>query len=305
MRIAAAATVAAAAVLLSSLPGRAQTDFDKVQIKVQKVAGSVYVLYGAGGNIAVSVGDDGVVMVDDQFAPLAPKVKKAIASITKKPVRFLLNTHWHGDHTGGNGAFAQGGVTILAHENVRKRLAAGNPAPGFTHADPAPAQALPVITFDQSATVHLNGEDIRAVHVPRGHTDGDSIVYFTKSNVVHLGDDFFAVGFPFVDLGSGGSVKGTIEALEKLIPTLPADAKLIPGHGEVAGVEALKTYVRNLSDIYAAVQAGVGQRKSLEELKKERVLSKWSSMSWSFLNEDGFLEMVYADITQSQPSTAR
>jgi glyoxylase-like metal-dependent hydrolase (beta-lactamase superfamily II) len=225
MRIAAAATVAAAAALLSSLPGRAQTDFDKVQIKVQKVAGSVYVLYGAGGNIAVSVGDDGVVMVDDQFAPLAPKVKKAIASITKKPVRFLLNTHWHGDHTGGNGAFAQGGVTILAHENVRKRLAAGNPAPGLTHADPAPAQALPVITFDQSATVHLNGEDIRAVHVPRG------------------------------------------EALEKLIPTLPADAKLIPGHGEVAGVEALKTYVR--------------------------------------LNEDGFLEMVYADVTQSQPSTAR
>jgi hypothetical protein len=225
MRIAAAATVAAAAALLSSLPGRAQTDFDKVQIKLQKVAGSLYVLYGAGGNIAVSVGDDGVVMVDDQFAPLAPKVKKAIASITKKPVRFLLNTHWHGDHTGGNGAFAQGGVTILAHENVRKRLAAGNPAPGLTHADPAPAQALPVITFDQSATVHLNGEDIRAVHVPRG------------------------------------------EALEKLIPTLPADAKLIPGRGEVAGVEALKTYVR--------------------------------------LNEDGFLEMVYADVTQSQPSTAR
>lgn len=295
-------TATAAAFLCAALPALAQGDFDKVEIKAQKVAGNVWVLYGAGGNIALSVGDDGVVMVDDQFAPLAPKIRKAIAQITKKPIKFLLNTHWHGDHTGGNALFEQGGATILAHDNVRKRLAEGNKASGPTHAEPAPLAALPVVTFDQSATVHLNGEDIRAVHVPRGHTDGDSIVYFTRSNVVHLGDDFFTIGFPFIDLSTGGSVKGTIEALDKLLPTLPKDAKLIPGHGEVSDVEGLRKYTRTLADIYAAVQAGIGQRKTLEQLKKERVLAPWSKLSWAFINEDTFLEIVYADITQSQPS---
>jgi cyclase len=300
-----ALAIALAVTLGASLPARSEQtqDFSKVQIKAVKVAGNVYVLYGAGGNIALSVGDDGVVMVDDQFAPLAPKIKEAIAGITKKPMRFILNTHWHSDHTGGNEIFERGGATIVAHDNVRKRLVAGATIMG-NKVPPAPKDALPILTFDDTATLHLNGEDIRAVHVPAGHTDGDSIIYFTKSNVVHLGDDFFQNGFPFIDLASGGSVKGLIDVLNKLIPTLPADAKLIPGHGEVANLEALKAFTKNIEDIYAAVSSGVGQRKSLEQLKKEKAFSKWASMGRAFVSEDLFLEIVYADITQGPKAKA-
>ncbi|GAC1299346.1 MAG: MBL fold metallo-hydrolase [Myxococcales bacterium] len=299
----AAASFAAAALAVATPAAAQSPDFSKVRIKAAKVAGNIYVLTGAGGNIAVSVGDDGVVMVDDQFAPLAPRIKRAIAALTKKPIRFVLNTHWHGDHTGGNLSFERGGATLIAHENVRKRMATGAKG-GIAKADPAPRDALPVVTFDESATVHLNGEEIRAVHVPRGHTDGDSIVFFTKSNVVHLGDDFFSIGFPFVDLDSGGSVKGVIEVLGKLLPTLPADVKVIPGHGAVTDLDGLKKWVRAIEEIYGAVESGVGQRKTLEQLKQERVLSKWSSMSWEFIDENKFLELVYRDVTQGGPAKA-
>jgi len=210
----------------------AQQDFSKVEIKVTKVAGQVYMLEGSGGNIGVSVGGDGIVMVDDQFAPLAGKIKAALKGVTDKPLKFLLNTHFHGDHSGGNAEFS-GEATIVAHENVRKRLLAGGTVLGG-EVKPAVKAGLPAITFSDRATVHLNGEDIRAIHLPDGHTDGDSAIFFTESKVVHMGDIFVTYGFPFVDVNSGGSVSGMIAGVEKVLGMIPPDVRIIPGHGPIS-----------------------------------------------------------------------
>ncbi|MGH9915451.1 MAG: MBL fold metallo-hydrolase, partial [Pyrinomonadaceae bacterium] len=217
-----------------------EPDFSKVKIKVTKVSGNIYMLEGEGGNIAASVGEDGIVIVDDQFAPLADKIQAALKSlnITDKPVRFVINTHYHGDHAGGNLPFSNAGSTIIAQDNVRKRLESGGTAGngGSIHSESKPVDkaALPIITFEHDVTVHLNGEDIRALHFPAGHTDGDSIIFFPKNNVVHMGDDFVRYGFPFIDVASGGSVQGMIDAMEKAMRQLPADVKVIPGHGALS-----------------------------------------------------------------------
>jgi len=197
-----------------------EPDWSKVQIKVSQVSGNIYMLEGQGGNIAASVGEDGIVIVDDEFAPLAEKIQDALKSlkITDKPVRFVINTHYHGDHTGGNPPFANSGSTVIAQDNVRKRLisggTAGNGGSVKMEVKPAEKAALPVITFEHDLTVHLNGEDIRALHFPAGHTDGDAIIFFPKNNVVHMGDDFVRYGFPFIDVAGGGSVQGMTEGVE-------------------------------------------------------------------------------------------
>ena len=215
------AIVFLALLLAGVVRGQQDTDFSKVQIKVTKVSGNIYMLQGEGGNIAASVGDDGIVIVDDQFAPLADKIQAALKGlgITDKPVRFVINTHYHGDHTGGNAPFANGGSTVIAQDNVRKRLetggTAGNGGSVKMEVPPAPKGALPVITFERDVTVHLNGEDIRALHFPAGHTDGDAVIFFPKNNVVHMGDDFVRYGFPFIDVASGGSVQGMISRWKK------------------------------------------------------------------------------------------
>jgi len=215
----------------SGMPPRAMAqapDWSKIEIKAERVAGNVYMLYGvggfAGGNIGVSVGDDGVVLVDDQFEPLVPKIEAALQAITQKPVRFVLNTHFHGDHTNGNKVFGRRS-TIIAHENVRKRVDQDDAFDG-TPGTRAPKHALPIITFDTRLSVHLNGEDIRGIHFPSGHTDGDTVVYFTQSKVVHMGDDFFNGMFPFIDLEGGGSVKGYVAAVEKVLAELGDDVKI-------------------------------------------------------------------------------
>jgi glyoxylase-like metal-dependent hydrolase (beta-lactamase superfamily II) len=237
----------------------AQQDFSAVQIKVTKVGGTVYMLEGAGGNIGVSVGEDGIVMVDDQFAPLAPKIREALKGITDKPIRFLLNTHFHGDHTGGNARFGSE-ATIIAQENVRKRLKEGGTVLG-TEVKPAPKEALPVITFNDRATVHLNGEDIQAIHFPHGHTDGDSIIFFPQSNVVHMGDDFVTYGFPFVDVRSGGSVSGMIAGVEKALSMAPPDVKVIPGHGQLSTPDDRAQIRPNAKGNARAGGAGRGARQ--------------------------------------------
>jgi glyoxylase-like metal-dependent hydrolase (beta-lactamase superfamily II) len=285
-------------VLLLGLPAAAQQqDFGKVQIKVTKVAGAVYMLQGAGGNIGASVGDDGIVIVDDQFAPLAERIREALKGITDKPVRFVINTHWHFDHTGGNGYFAKQG-TIIAQDRVRERLVAGGTILG-TEVKPAAKDELPIITFNDRLSVHLNGEDIRAVHFPHGHTDGDSVVFFTKSNVVHMGDDFVTYGFPFIDLESGGSVRGMIAACEKVIATVPADAKVIPGHGGLSTVADLKPYVAMLKEAEARIEKGIREGKSAEDLKKENVLAGYESWGGpgKFITTDKFIDTLYADLT--------
>jgi glyoxylase-like metal-dependent hydrolase (beta-lactamase superfamily II) len=278
--------------------------YAKVVIKVTKVAGSVYVLEGAGGNIGVSVGDDGIVLVDDQFAPLAQKIKDALKGITDRPIRVVLNTHWHGDHTGGNAAFGAM-APIIAHENVRKRLVSGGPArevggKTLDPVPPAPNEALPIITFRDEVAIHLNGEEIRAVHLASGHTDGDIAVFFAKSNVVHMGDDFFANGFPFVDLQSGGSVKGMAAALDKVVAELPADVKVIPGHGAVSGLEDVKKFSAALKDCIKLVEAEVKKKKTLAQIQEAKVLAKYDDMGKAYIKPDVFIETIYKELTKQQ-----
>jgi glyoxylase-like metal-dependent hydrolase (beta-lactamase superfamily II) len=273
-----------------------QNDFSKVQIKVQKVAGTVYMLQGAGGNIGVSVGEDGIVIVDDQFAPLADKIQAALKGITDKPVRFVLNTHWHGDHVGGNEYFGQH-ATIIAQDNVRKRMEEGGTVLGNA-VKPYPKGALPIITFEHDTTVHLNGEDIRALHITAGHTDGDSIIFFPQSNVVHMGDDFVTYGFPFIDLESGGSVKGMIQSVETAIAKLPPDVKVIPGHGNLSTLADVRNFTQMLRETSAIVQKGIDQGKTLDQLQQEKVLAaydkKWGGQ---FVTTDKFIETLYNDLT--------
>jgi cyclase len=283
----------------------AQEDYSKVEIKVVKVAGSVYMLQGAdAGNIGASVGEDGIVIVDDQYAPLADKIRAALKGVTDKPIRFVINTHYHGDHTGGNALF-QKDAPIIAHDNVRKRLqdgvAAGNLGSVKFDEKPQPKDALPILTFDHDMTVHLNGEDIRALHFPSGHTDGDSIIFFPKSNVVHMGDDFVRYGFPFIDLGAGGSVDGMIAAMEEVVPRLPPDVKVIPGHGDLANLDDVREFVKMLKETRAVVQSGIKQHKTLAQLQQAKVLEPWKKWSNDFITSDAFIETLYNDLSGARP----
>jgi glyoxylase-like metal-dependent hydrolase (beta-lactamase superfamily II) len=292
--------ILACTIALAALAFAQDEDFSKVQIKVTKVAGSVYMLEGSGGNIGASVGDDGIVIVDDQYAPLADKIQAALKGVTDKPIRFIINTHYHGDHTGGN-AILQKQAPVIAHDNVRRRLeqggSAGNLGSINFEAKPQPKEALPILTFDHDMTVHLNGEDIRALHFPSGHTDGDSIIFFPKSNVVHMGDDFVRYGFPFIDLGSGGSVEGMIAAMDEVVPKLPPDVKVIPGHGAISTLDEVRDYVKMLKETRAAVEKGVKAGKTLDQLKQEKVLEPWKKWSGDYISSDIFVETLYNDLT--------
>src|ERR1051326_7884320 len=275
-----------------------EPDWSKVQIKVTKVSGNIYMLEGQGGNIAASVGEDGIVIVDDEFAPLAEKIQAALKDlkITDKPVRFVINTHYHGDHSGGNPPFANSGSTIIAQDNVRKRLAsggtAGNGGSMKMENKPAEKAALPIITFEHDVTVHLNGEDIRALHFPAGHTDGDSIIYFPKNNVVHMGDDFVRYGFPFIDVASGGSIQGMTDGVEKAVAPLPPHVKVIPGHGALSNPDDVRAYVQMLKDTTAAVQKAMAAHKSLDQMKQEKILAPWAKWSNDFVSQDVFIETI-------------
>jgi glyoxylase-like metal-dependent hydrolase (beta-lactamase superfamily II) len=291
----------------SALASAQDQDFAKVQIKVTKVSGNLYMLEGSGGNIAASVGEDGIVIVDDQYAPLADKIAAALKSlgVTDKPVRFVINTHYHGDHTGGNLPFATAGSTVIAQDSVRKRLEtggrAGNGGSLSMDMKAAPKGALPIITFDHDVTVHLNGEDIRALHFPAGHTDGDAIVFFPKANVVHMGDDFVRYGYPFIDVTAGGSVQGMIAACEKVAAVLPADVKVIPGHGQIATLGDVRDYATMLKATSAAVQAALKSGKTVDQMKKDKILAAWDKKySGDFVTSDVFIETLYNSLTNQK-----
>src|SRR5256714_8181108 len=283
--------------------GGQQQDFSKVQIKATKVSGNIYMLEGAGGNIAASIGEDGIVMVDDQFAPLAEKIQASLKNlgITDKPVRFVINTHYHGDHTGGNAPFSNAGSTVIAQDNVRKRLVeggvAGNGGSIKMENKQGEKAALPIITFEHDVTVHLNGEDIRALHFPAGHTDGDSIIFFPKNNVVHMGDDFVRYGFPFIDVASGGSVQGMIDAMEKATAQLPADVKVIPGHGALSNLDDVRAFTKMLKETSAVVQKAINDHKTLDHMKQEKILAPWAKWKGDFVNEDAFIDTLYNSLT--------
>ena len=242
----------------------AQVNYDTVQVRTVKVGDGVYMLQGAGGNIGVSVGSDGVILIDDQFAPLSDKIKAAVAALGG-PIRFLLNTHWHGDHTGGNENFAKSGVVIVAHENVRRRMSVEQFVAALNQRVPAsPTGALPVVTFTDAVTFYLNGDSINVFHVAPAHTDGDAIIWFRRANVIHMGDTFFNGRYPLIDLSSGGSIDGMVGAADRVLAVADANTKIIPGHGPLgdrAALQAYRTMLATIRDrIRQAVTAGRTRR---------------------------------------------
>ena len=261
-----------------------QRDWSKVEIKVIHVAKNVYMLQGEGGNIGVSVGDDGLLIVDDQFAPLASKIEAALRQLSPGKLKFVLNTHHHGDHTGGNAHFGRD-AHIVAHENVRKRLA------GSTKA------ALPVITFDNSMHIHFNGEEIRLTHLPHGHTDGDSMVHFTSANVIHMGDQFFSGRFPNIDLAGGGDVRGYIRNLESVMTNLPPDVKLIPGHGPLSTVKELRELHEMLVETAGIVEKQIAAGKSLTEIQAAGMPEKWKSWAVPTMTTQRWIEILHRSLT--------
>jgi cyclase len=291
------------ALALAALPAAAQQqDFSKVEIKVIPVAGNIYMLQGAGGNIGVSAGSDGILIVDDQYAPLEQKIRAALKSINPGKLKLVLNTHFHGDHTGNNVNFGPE-APIIAQENVRKRLSEettirGNKVP------PSPPEALPVITFADAVSVHFNGEEIKAIHYPHGHTDGDSVIFFTKSNVVHMGDDFFAGRFPFVDLENGGSVQGMADGVAKVLAQIPADAKVIPGHGPLSTVEDLKAFHRMLAETTGVVRKGMAAGKTLEQLQAAGLPEQWKEWGSGFIDTKAWIATIHDSLENARKNPA-
>lgn len=280
----------------SAMPAMAQQDLSKVEVKAETLAPGVSVLFGAGGNIGVSHGEDGTILIDDQFAPLTEKIQAAVAALGASPVKFLINTHWHGDHTGGNENFGKAGAIIMAHDNVRVRMASDQQT-GYGEVKASPKAALPVITYADGLKLHLNGEEVRVISVPPAHTDGDSIVHWTKSNIVHMGDLFFhKVTFPFVDRGSGGDVRGVIAAADRALAIANDTTRIIPGHGPVASKADLKAYRDMLSAIAGKVEAAVKGGKSLDEVKAMKPAEGYGVAANGFITADRFVEMVYATL---------
>ncbi len=277
-----------------------QQDFSNVEIKTEKVAGNIYMLQGRGGNIGISVGEDGVLMVDDQYAPLSDKIKTAIKDLGGDSPKFILNTHWHGDHTGGNAVFGGEG-TLSSHTNVLNRLTTTQELFGRS-IEPSPKEALPIITFDVSLSLHFNGEEIKAMHYPNGHTDGDAVIYFKGANVVHMGDDFFSGRFPFVDLGSGGSVQGLTANIQKVVDWLPADVKIIPGHGPLSTLDDLKAYHGMLVETSDFVRNQLAEGKSLDEIKSAGLPSKWDAWGTGFIKTDRWIETIYNSYSKESSS---
>lgn len=258
-------------------PASGQINFDTVQVRAIAVAGNVYMLQGAGGNIGLAVGDDAVFVVDDQYAPLTRKVLAAIATVTPKPVRFVVNTHWHLDHVGGNETLGESGAVIYAHANVRRRMS----VEGFiealnTRVPASPHIALPVVTFTDGVTFHINGDSVSVVHVAPAHTDGDAIIHFTRANVIHMGDTFHNAGLPFVDLSSGGSIQGIIAAADKVLAMSNAETKIIPGHGPLADRARLKVYRDMVVALRDRVRTLISTGKTVEQILELNIGEKYA-----------------------------
>ncbi|GAA4854630.1 MBL fold metallo-hydrolase [Luteimonas vadosa] len=282
--------------LLACLPlSAAAQDFSKVEVKAAPLRGSTHLLTGAGGNIVASVGDDGTFIVDDQYAPLVPKIRAALAGIGGGDVRFVINTHWHGDHTGGNEALGKAGAVIVAHDNVRKRMGTDQFMAAFDRTVQAsPAAALPVVTFAESVTLHLNGDTVRIVHAADAHTDGDSLVKFEQANVLHMGDTFFNGNYPFIDVGSGGSIDGLLAAVDAGLALADDATLVVPGHGKRSDRAGLAAYGKMLADYREAIAAMKAEGKSLEQVIGAKLTAGTDqAMGQGFIKPDQFVKFIY------------
>ena len=261
----------------------------EVTIETTKLSDNVYMLVGQGGNIGVSVGDDGVFIIDDQFEQLTPKILEAIRTLSDKPLQFLVNTHYHGDHTGGNENMAKQGIKIIAHENVRKRLVDGE----------KPKDALPIITFNDRVNVHMNGEVVNVHHVEHAHTDGDAMLFFSKSNVLHTGDTYFHKRYPYIDVKSGGSIDGYIKAIKKGLTLINDDTKIIPGHGPVSNKEEYQSFLTMLETLRKNVQAEIENGKTEDEVAANAGITKEYDdlgYAWNFINSERIRQTIYQSL---------
>jgi len=278
---------AAAATAMAAGPLQAQDDMSEVEIGVTDLGDGLYMLTGRGGNMGLSVGEDATFLIDDQFAPLTPKIKAAIAGLTDDAVKFVFNTHWHFDHVGGNENFGETGAVIVAHDNVRERMSKDQFLEAFNREVPAsPPEALPVVTFNDRVTFHLNGETIRAFHTPHAHTDGDSVIHFDGANVFHMGDTFFHKMYPFIDAGSGGSVDGVIEAANAVLAMTDEESVIIPGHGPIADRDDLRAYRDMLATVRDSINAMIADGMSLEQVQAANPTADFDAVH----NEMGMFE---------------
>lgn len=287
---------------LISTPASAQQDFSKVEVKAEQLAPGVAVLFGAGGNIGVSYGADGTVLIDDQYAPMTSKIQAAVAALGATPVKYLINTHWHGDHSGGNENLGKAGALIFAHDNVRIRLAQGATSgagtPRARVIPPAPPVALPVVTYDKGVKLHLNGDEVRAVFLHGGHTDGDSIIVWQKANIIHMGDLFMnKVSLPYLDLSSGANALNFLVSIEAALKLTNAETKIIPGHGPMATQADLVAWRDMLKTVIGSVRAGIKAKRTLAEIQAAKPAAKWE-VKGGFISGDAFTEAVYKSLTE-------
>ena len=289
------------AIFAGAPEARAQ-DWEAVQIETVELAPGLYLLYGRGGNIGVSVGPDGIFLVDDQYAPLTDKIVAAIRAISDGPIRFVLNTHWHGDHTGGNENLGEGGVLIVAHDNVRERMSVEQFIAGINmEVEASPEAALPVVTFSRDVTFHLNGDEIHAFHVEHAHTDGDAVVVFKNANVVHMGDTFWSGMYPFIDVSSGGSIDGMIEAANTALPLMDDETQVVPGHGRLSDKAGLEAFRDMLMRVRSAIAEQIDMGRSLDEIIAANPLELWDE-EWgqSFINSETLIRHVYSDLAREK-----
>ena len=290
-----------AILLLSAIfiANTAAQDLDKVEIQTVKAGDGIYMLVGAGGNIGVCVGEDGVFLIDDQFAPLNAKIKVAAAKLSDKPVKFLINTHWHADHTGGNELIGETGTIIVAHENVRKRLTSEQFIEFFgSKVAPLSKGGLPMVTFTDAVTFHFNNKEIEVFHVEASHTDGDAVVFFKTGNIMHTGDLLFSNGYPFIDVHNGGSVDGVIRVTGRLSDMIDDNTVLIPGHGPLSNKKGLAAFRAMLTTIKERVKSKIDAGMSLEEIIKSKPTADFDENWKGLVSPDGFVKILYDDLSK-------